>query len=151
MDGLWAYLIICAKLFLVKRIQIQQPYNSSAEISLSPGSRQWCCVMSLSMLPMQFQILSTSSLKFKDLPSLVYHRVIYRALSGGWAMAHPLFENLLNKGPFKKHFPKTSLVLAHPLSKCRRGPWLYRFGFDFCTLREWIYPAFSSLLAVFIE
>ena len=45
-----------------------------------------------------------------------------RALVGMWAMAHPLFENLLNKGPFKIFFSKNSLVLAHPLSKCRRGP-----------------------------
>ena len=48
-----------------------------------------------------------------------------RALVGGWArwaMAHPLFEKLLNKGPFKNFFSNTSLVLAHPLSKCRRGP-----------------------------
>ena len=38
-------------------------------------------------------------------------------------MARPLLENLLNKGPFKFFFfSKTSLVLAHPLSKCRRGP-----------------------------
>ena len=66
-----------------------------------------------------------------------------RALVGMWAMwamAHPLFENLLNKGPFKIFFSKNSLVLAHPLSKCRRGPWMTSHYFDS--------PAYSGELTI---
>ena len=69
--------------------------------------------------------------------------MFYRALVGMWAMwamAHPLFENLLNKGPFKIFFSKNSLVLAHPLSKCRRGPWMTSHYFDS--------PAYSGELTI---
>ena len=40
-----------------------------------------------------------------------------RALVGMWAMAHPLFENLLNKGPFKIFFFKNFTSVGPPTFK----------------------------------
>ena len=45
-----------------------------------------------------------------------------RALVGMWAMAQPLFENLLNKGPFKIFFQKIHKYWPTHFQNAAEGP-----------------------------